>query len=108
MVLLGRSGRNFAAGMSGGLAFIYDVDRVFKSRCNKQLVSLIDMSIDNEYASWLCTIIKTFFDETGSLVGISYSTTGCSLRLKLNSMANKICEEAGTDSYFRLHLQYKK
>eukprot|EP00108_Taenia_solium_P010576 TsM_000015400 transcript=TsM_000015400 gene=TsM_000015400 len=68
VVLLGRSGRNFAAGMSGGLAFVYDADRVFKARCNLQTVTLFDMTLENEYATWLCTIIKTFFDETGSLV----------------------------------------
>ncbi|VDM35347.1 unnamed protein product [Hydatigera taeniaeformis] len=68
VVLLGRSGRNFAAGMSGGLAFVYDADRVFKARCNLQTVTLFDMTLENEYASWLCTIIRTFFDETGSLV----------------------------------------
>ncbi|CUT99364.1 glutamate synthase [Echinococcus multilocularis] len=68
VVLLGRSGRNFAAGMSGGLAFVYDADRVFKARCNLQTVSLFDMTLENEYATWLCTIIRNFFDETGSLV----------------------------------------
>lgn len=68
MVLLGRSGRNFAAGMSGGLAFVYDADLVFKARCNTQSVNLIDMDNENEYANWLATIIKAFFDETGSLV----------------------------------------
>lgn len=68
VVLLGRSGRNFAAGMSGGLAFVYDADRVFKARCNTESVTLIDMESENEYANWLATLIKTFFDETGSLV----------------------------------------
>ncbi|KAM7538774.1 hypothetical protein Aperf_G00000049076 [Anoplocephala perfoliata] len=68
VVLLGRSGRNFAAGMSGGLAFVYDADRVFKGRCNTESVTLIDMDDENEYAKWLATLIKIFFDETGSLV----------------------------------------
>uniref|UniRef100_A0A5K3FD94 glutamate synthase (NADH) n=1 Tax=Mesocestoides corti TaxID=53468 RepID=A0A5K3FD94_MESCO len=68
VVLLGRSGRNFAAGMSGGLAFVYDADKVFEARCNRQLVSLENMTPENEYTVWLFTIIKTFFDETGSLV----------------------------------------
>ncbi|VDL61623.1 unnamed protein product [Hymenolepis diminuta] len=68
VVLLGRSGRNFAAGMSGGLAFVYDADLVFKARCNTQSVTLIDMDNENEHANWLATIIKAFFDETGSLI----------------------------------------
>ena len=34
VVVLGRTGRNFAAGMSGGVAYVYDVDRLFETRCN--------------------------------------------------------------------------
>ncbi|VDN97779.1 unnamed protein product, partial [Rodentolepis nana] len=70
VILLGRCGRNFAAGMSGGLAFVYDVDHVLKTRCNTQSVTLVDMDSDNEYASWLATTIKTFFDETGSKIAL--------------------------------------
>ena len=40
VVVLGRTGRNFAAGMSGGIAYVYDVDRRFESRCNPELVDL--------------------------------------------------------------------
>lgn len=69
VVLLGRSGRNFAAGMSGGLAFVYDADQVFYGRCNRQLVSLENMTLENEFTPWLYDIIRSFFDETGSQVG---------------------------------------
>jgi len=40
VVVLGRTGRNFAAGMSGGIAYVYDEDGQFASRCNTSMVSL--------------------------------------------------------------------
>jgi glutamate synthase domain-containing protein 3 len=40
VVVLGETGRNFAAGMSGGIAYVYDADRRFESRCNMELVGL--------------------------------------------------------------------
>jgi len=40
VVVLGRTGRNFAAGMSGGIAYVLDEDGDFHIRCNKELVSL--------------------------------------------------------------------
>ena len=40
VVVLGRTGRNFAAGMSGGLAYVYDADGTFAQRCNTATVTL--------------------------------------------------------------------
>ena len=40
VVVLGKTGRNFAAGMSGGIAYVFDVDEKFRSRCNPELVDL--------------------------------------------------------------------
>jgi glutamate synthase (NADPH/NADH) large chain len=40
VVVLGRTGRNFAAGMSGGIAYVLDVAGTFKARCNRQMVEL--------------------------------------------------------------------
>ncbi len=39
VVVLGRTGRNFAAGMSGGIAYVLDWDDDFASRCNQQMVA---------------------------------------------------------------------
>ncbi len=39
VVVLGATGRNFAAGMSGGIAYVYDPDGVFRSCCNMSMVS---------------------------------------------------------------------
>ncbi|OZI47238.1 glutamate synthase subunit alpha [Bordetella genomosp. 5] len=40
VVVLGSTGRNFAAGMSGGVAYVWDPDRTFKHRCNLSMVEL--------------------------------------------------------------------
>ncbi|SHJ92649.1 glutamate synthase large subunit [Desulforamulus aeronauticus] len=40
VVVLGSTGRNFAAGMSGGIAYVLDEDGTFPSRCNKDMVLL--------------------------------------------------------------------
>src|SRR5204862_2571364 len=40
VVVLGKTGRNFAAGMSGGVAYVIDEAGDFSSRCNKQMVGL--------------------------------------------------------------------
>jgi len=40
VAVLGKTGRNFAAGMSGGVAYVYDEDGEFASRCNMAMVTL--------------------------------------------------------------------
>jgi glutamate synthase domain-containing protein 3 len=40
VLVLGQTGRNFAAGMSGGIAYVYDEDGQFAKRCNTAMVSL--------------------------------------------------------------------
>jgi glutamate synthase (NADPH/NADH) large chain len=40
VAVLGKTGRNFAAGMSGGVAYVYDEDGQFAKRCNTAMVSL--------------------------------------------------------------------
>ncbi|MDB5945573.1 MAG: gltB, partial [Ramlibacter sp.] len=40
VLVLGKTGRNFAAGMSGGIAYVYDEDGLFASRCNASMVTL--------------------------------------------------------------------
>ena len=48
VVVLGKTGRNFAAGMSGGIAYVYDEDGQFASRCNTAMVSLDKVLTDAE------------------------------------------------------------
>ena len=40
VVVLGETGRNFAAGMSGGIAYVLDENDTFKNKCNKEMVDL--------------------------------------------------------------------
>ncbi len=40
VIVLGETGRNFAAGMSGGVAYVYDIDGLFEKRLNKEMVNL--------------------------------------------------------------------
>jgi glutamate synthase (ferredoxin) len=40
VVVLGKTGRNFAAGMSGGIAYVLDLSGRFSQRCNQQMVDL--------------------------------------------------------------------
>ena len=46
VVVLGLTGRNFAAGMSGGVAYVYDADGTFESRCNMAMVELDPIADD--------------------------------------------------------------
>ncbi len=48
VVVIGKTGRNFAAGMSGGIAYVYDVDGQFRSRCNKDMVELGPISLEKD------------------------------------------------------------
>jgi glutamate synthase (NADPH/NADH) large chain len=47
-IILGDTGRNFAAGMSGGVAYVFDRDGEFESRCNMEMVKLgpVDNAVD--------------------------------------------------------------
>ena len=50
VIVLGRTGRNFAAGMSGGVAFVLDVDGRFRQRCNTKMVDLDALTDAQEVA----------------------------------------------------------
>ncbi len=48
VVVLGQTGRNFAAGMSGGIAYVYDEDNSFETRCNLSMVELESVTEEEE------------------------------------------------------------
>jgi glutamate synthase (NADPH) large chain len=48
VVVLGRTGRNFAAGMSGGIAYVYDEDGSFERYCNQTMVELEPVLAESE------------------------------------------------------------
>jgi glutamate synthase domain-containing protein 3 len=66
VVVLGPTGRNFAAGMSGGIAYVYDSDNRFALRANTELVDLDPLADSDE--DELRALIAEHAQRTGSLV----------------------------------------
>jgi len=66
VVILGDTGRNFAAGMSGGIAYVYNVKGTFVTMCNQEMVDL-DPVTDAD-SDELRNMIQNHFDYTGSTV----------------------------------------
>ena len=66
VVVLGRTGRNFAAGMSGGIAYVFDWDGNFKSHCNLEMVDLETTWDPGEIAA-VKEMIRNHAEWTGSL-----------------------------------------
>ena len=66
VVVLGTTGRNFAAGMSGGVAYVYNKDRRFDGRCNPELVDLEELA--DEDVPEVKALIAEHAQRTGSLV----------------------------------------
>jgi glutamate synthase (ferredoxin) len=64
VVVLGPTGRNFAAGMSGGIAYIYDPTGGFNARCNMEMVELEDLAGDDE--TLVKDLIAKHKEHTGS------------------------------------------
>jgi glutamate synthase domain-containing protein 3 len=67
VVVLGPTGRNFAAGMSGGIAYVYDKQRRFHDRCNLDLVDLEALQEQDE--EQVRSLISEHVARTGSMVG---------------------------------------
>jgi glutamate synthase (NADPH) large chain len=66
VVILGDTGRNFAAGMSGGIAYVYDVKGRFEKNCNKEMIDLDP--VNEEDAVHLKQMIEKHLQYTGSSV----------------------------------------
>jgi glutamate synthase domain-containing protein 3 len=64
VVVLGPTGRNFAAGMSGGVAFVLDPERRFAGRCNPDMVDVEDLG--NDDADGLRALVEEHEQRTGS------------------------------------------
>jgi glutamate synthase domain-containing protein 2/glutamate synthase domain-containing protein 1/glutamate synthase domain-containing protein 3 len=67
VIVLGRTGRNFAAGMSGGLAFVLDDDGGFAGRCNREMVDL-EALVDEAEVAAVQRLIARHAELTGSAV----------------------------------------
>ncbi|OBB25634.1 glutamate synthase subunit alpha [Mycolicibacterium peregrinum] len=67
VVILGPTGRNFAAGMSGGVAYVYDPAGVLGENLNTEMVEL--EALEASDAEWLKGILTAHVDATDSAVG---------------------------------------
>jgi glutamate synthase (NADPH/NADH) large chain len=66
VIVLGETGKNFAAGMSGGIAYVYDPQFHFPERVNQELVTVSDLQYLEE-TDYLLYMIKRHYELTGSL-----------------------------------------
>ena len=64
VIVLGTTGRNFAAGMSGGIAYVLDVDASFASRVNKEMVEL--ESLTSEDLAFVRSLVHRHYERTMS------------------------------------------
>ncbi len=67
VVVLGDTGRNFAAGMSGGIAYVWDRKGEFVAKCNPGMVELENMEAEEDIAE-LKELVDKHFKLTGSAV----------------------------------------
>jgi glutamate synthase (NADPH/NADH) large chain len=67
VAILGSTGRNFAAGMSGGIAYVYDPEEALESNLNSEMVEL--EALDEDDLDWLHGMLQAHVDATDSAVG---------------------------------------
>ena len=66
VLVIGRTGRNFAAGMSGGVAWVYDSDGTFARRCNPEMVGLEPLAGVPAEADEVRALLERHRELTGS------------------------------------------
>ena len=67
VIILGEVGDNFAAGMTGGMAFVYDVNKQFHKKVNPETV--IWQTLETEYwINYLKDLVKEHFEQTNSKI----------------------------------------
>jgi len=64
-VILGEVGRNFGAGMSGGIAYVYDVNNTFEKKCNKEAINLLAVEKEEDIKE-LKELIESHYNYTMS------------------------------------------
>ncbi len=64
-VILGEVGRNFGAGMSGGIAYVYDKNKTFEKKCNKEALNLLPVQ-EAEDIKQLKDLIESHYNHTMS------------------------------------------
>jgi glutamate synthase (NADPH/NADH) large chain len=107
VVVLGRTGRNFAAGMSGGLAFVVDEDGTFASRCNLGMVEVGPVT-DPEDERLVFDLVGEHVERTGSVRGAALLADWRSVAKKLVKVIpteyKKVLESAQASPHGHLRL----
>ncbi len=67
VVVLGPTGRNFGAGMSGGIAYVFDPDGSFDRRVNPEMVQI--EKLDDDDTSFVHDLVELHVEHTGSEMG---------------------------------------
>jgi glutamate synthase domain-containing protein 3 len=99
VVVLGPTGRNFAAGMSGGVAYVFDPENTFSANCNMEMVELEKVE-DTEDIAELKALIEEHYNRTGSSVS-------CKVLDDWSSALSQFVKVMPTD-YKRVLLERKK
>lgn len=97
-IILGKTGRNFAAGMSGGIAYIFDTDGDFESKCNKEMVGLEKPDAED------AEMLKAFIEKH---LAVTNSTVAKSILDNFDEALTKFVKVMPTD-YKRVLLERKK
>ncbi len=105
VVVLGPTGRNFGAGMSGGVAYVYDPDGVFDGRLNREMVALEPMTeadsneifalIERHFAATDSAHARRILADWETAVGHFHKVMPVDYRRVLDAIAS--AEAAGTD-----------
>jgi glutamate synthase (NADPH/NADH) large chain len=67
VAILGSTGRNFAAGMSGGIAYVYDPEDALEANLNSEMVAI--EALEEDDLEWLQGMLQAHVDATDSAVG---------------------------------------
>ena len=111
VLVLGRTGRNFAAGMSGGIAYVLDRDGRFERRCNLEMVDLEALveaeDIDFVQVALMKHVTLTgsryaarLLEEWGTLQGRVVKVMPREYKKALAAEANRLVAELASDSAF--------
>ena len=84
VVVLGPTGRNFGAGMSGGLAYVLDEDGAFASRCNLGMVGVEALELDDE--GRVFSLIEEHVARTNSLRGADLLARWAAVRTRFKKV----------------------
>lgn len=96
VLILGKTGRNFGAGMSGGIAFVYDEDNQFSARCNYELIEV--ESLNEGDLLYVKEQIKTHVKYTQSVKAKSildnWSEESCRFKKAISPKYREIIKQA--------------